>query len=408
MRTGKGQTKSGHSMNGISGESSRATVVTDVAHGVYLGIALVRQKRLARLISPVAVRRNPEWLPTFLRTRLTARTFHELPDRRLVRRQFAAEGLARFIRALPISRATKAFVISRAWDFLLRRHVGDASLIHFHSGVATKSVLRAHQKGAVLICDHRARYPGTEGGPDTLNARLEKEFQASSFIIVNSEIARADFVARGHAPSKIVVIPLGVNLGRFRADHRAQVREKGAGPPTVLFVGRICERKGVDILINAVSRLSMPLSVRVVGSADEEWLAAQSIAHPGVVLTGPRVGEALVKEYANADVFLLPSRSESFGLVALEAAAMGIPIVLSDVCGVAAGLLASGAAMSFQSDNSDDLAQVLAGVLSDQELAARMSSSAIREAQNWSWEAYISRIQEFYEQKVFEEVRPGS
>jgi glycosyltransferase involved in cell wall biosynthesis len=142
--------------------------------------------------------------------------------------------------------------------------------------------------------------------------------------------------------------------------------------------------------------------VRVVGSADKEWLAGQRIADPRFVLTGPRVGEELVKEYANAEVFVLPSRSDSFGLVALEAAAMGVPIVISDVCGVASSLLASGSAVSFRSEDSDDLARVLGGVLSDQELAARMSSSALKEAQNWSWEAYISRIQKFYEQRVFE------
>ena len=110
---------------------------------------------------------------------------------------------------------------------------------------------------------------------------------------------------------------------------------------TILYVGRIdLEQKGLEDLLRAVAMMDgrERVSVRLVG---EDWGGTnvlRSIARNlgiarAVVLTGPLSREALRREYASADVFVLPSHFEPFGIVLLEAMAAGLPIVATPSVG---------------------------------------------------------------------------
>ncbi|MBR4456796.1 MAG: glycosyltransferase family 4 protein [Solobacterium sp.] len=103
----------------------------------------------------------------------------------------------------------------------------------------------------------------------------------------------------------------------------------------LLFVGSLAERKGVDLLIRAIAKLGMNVHLTVAGNGSEaEQRAlealAESLGVSGLVeFTGYLEGDALYRRYAEASIFVLPTREDCFGLVLLEAYAAGVPIVSS-------------------------------------------------------------------------------
>ena len=150
----------------------------------------------------------------------------------------------------------------------------------------------------------------------------------------------------GAALEKVTVIPLGVDMDRFRPAAKAEARERlGLGDERiVLFVGRLEPLKGVDILIGAASMLDSDVecSVLIVGgdeTSDEQVKQLQSLASnlgvgDRVAFVGAVDHDLLPLYYNAADVCVVPSHYESFGLVAVEAMASGLPVVASRVGGL--------------------------------------------------------------------------
>ena len=156
--------------------------------------------------------------------------------------------------------------------------------------------------------------------------------------------ARAGGARRGRGS-----IRLGSSSGRtaFPAPHDERgtaLRDRlGLGPevPLVLNVGRVSFKKGLDLLLEAMAGIP-DAHVAIVGPDDGDGTYARLEAlraRPelaGRVHLLPPFDERQPRElYGEADVFVLPSRNESFGMVAAEAAAAGTPVVLTDRCGVA-------------------------------------------------------------------------
>jgi glycosyltransferase involved in cell wall biosynthesis len=132
------------------------------------------------------------------------------------------------------------------------------------------------------------------------------------------------------------VIPNGIDPGdyadlpgrrHFRARHHL-----GEGP-VCLFMGRLHERKGVQVLIEAFQSLSMPDARLVIAGPDAGLLAQISpLAGERIVLTGFLDGAERLAAFAAADVFALPAVGEGLPMVALEAMGAGLPVILSPEC----------------------------------------------------------------------------
>jgi D-inositol-3-phosphate glycosyltransferase len=145
---------------------------------------------------------------------------------------------------------------------------------------------------------------------------------------------------------KVSVIPLGVDLDRFRpADQVAARHALGLnGERIILFVGRLEPLKGIDILINAAASLESDVdcSVLIVGGDETSktqvarlrYLARQRGIEERIAFVGAVDHEMLPLYYNAADVCVVPSHYESFGLVAVEAMASGVPVVASRVGGL--------------------------------------------------------------------------
>jgi D-inositol-3-phosphate glycosyltransferase len=227
-------------------------------------------------------------------------------------------------------------------------------------------------------------------------------------------------------PGKVATVPPGVDLDLFRPGPRAAARARlglAADAAVLLFVGRIQPLKAPDVLLRAVARLldEQPslrgrLVVPVVGG-----LSGSGLAHPDslhglaaslglgdvVRLTAAVPQPALADWYRAADLTVVPSYSESSGLVALESPACATPVVAASVGGLrtagrdgVSGLLVDG-------HDPQRWAGALGGLLADEPRRRAMSRAALTHSARFSWSATASGVLEVYTGAMAERWRPS-
>ncbi len=212
----------------------------------------------------------------------------------------------------------------------------------------------------------------------------------------------------GADPERIEIVPLGVETAFFSPGDRAQARRAAGlprGVPLLLAVGRIQPLKGFDVAVRALALLEdrMPDAHLVLiggpsgpsGQAEVDRLRTLVQAFglkSRVHLLPPQRHELLSTFYRAADLVLVPSRSESFGLVALEAGACGTPVVASAVGGLTT--LVDGGVTGFLVETRDApaFADAAATILGDPFLAATMGEAAARRAARYTWPATAARL----------------
>ena len=163
-------------------------------------------------------------------------------------------------------------------------------------------------------------------------------------IIVSTSLGRDELIHYyGASPSRIHIIPCGVNLDLFRPidQERARRRLNLNGEDVLLFVGRLVPIKGLDRLLMAISYLERkrPMKLLVIGGDDQNPIPRENLRNltkelgisDHVTFFGFVDHEELPWFYSVADVCVIPSFHESFGLVALESLACGTPVIATKV-----------------------------------------------------------------------------
>jgi glycosyltransferase involved in cell wall biosynthesis len=192
--------------------------------------------------------------------------------------------------------------------------------------------------------------------------------RAAGFFVPGS--AAQAYVSRFGVPDELIAV--APNAVDERVFAPAAVARRGRDTCTFLYVGRLDGDKGVDVLLRAFA--SVPGELVLVGSGDEE-ARLRSQADERVAFRGALGRDALPAEYAAADVFVLPSRSEPWGMVLNEAAAAGLPLVASDGVGAAHDLIEEGVnGFRVPVGDADALARVMQRLADDEGL--RLSGGA--------------------------------
>jgi glycosyltransferase involved in cell wall biosynthesis len=215
--------------------------------------------------------------------------------------------------------------------------------------------------------------------------------RGAAAVVVASEQERDDVIACGVSAEKVHVRGNGFpepDATVANGDLREQLGIP-ADAPLLLYVGRIASGKGIDHLLAALHEL--PDAHLVIAGPDDRH---------GVSTEGERVHTLPVSDepprhlYPQADVFVLASAGESFGMVAAEAAAAGTPVIVSDRCGIA-GFFRDGEALVVPYERSA-VVDAISRVLSDDDLRERLARGGPAAARRTSWDRVTDTQERLY------------
>jgi glycosyltransferase involved in cell wall biosynthesis len=211
-------------------------------------------------------------------------------------------------------------------------------------------------------------------------------------VVVSSSLEQDDVAAAGIVPAGRIHVRANGFPEPFESEpaDRAALGIRG-GAPVILYVGRIAAGKGIEHLLAALHEL--PEAHLVLVGPDDRHGVAETLGGDRIHVLGPTDGPPL-DLYRLADVFVLPSAGESFGMAAAEAAAAGTPVVVTDRCGVA-DFLAEGEALVVPDDRKAIL-DAVRSVLADPVLRQRLAAGGVAAARRSSWDAVTDRQEELY------------
>jgi len=299
-----------------------------------------------------------------------------------------------------------------AVDMAAESHEYD--LIHAHDWMTFRAALRAKQKAECPLIVHvhsieRDRSAGLDGNP------MVREIEALTFLLADRIIAVSqrtkDMISKDYSiPADKIevmhnsldledVIPLDGNNAYFFLSEL-----KNMGWKVVVNIGRLTSQKGLPNFMNAAQAVvhKMPKTIFMfVGSGDQyheliELSAELGIAQ-NVVFAGFQRGKKWRDAYAIADLFVMPSVSEPFGLTPFEAVGYGTPALISKQSGVSEVFVNC---LKIDFWDVDEMANQIAGVLKYDSLRDELHANAWQEYQRLGWDNAARQLLNTYEQRL--------
>ena len=252
----------------------------------------------------------------------------------------------------------------------------------------------------------------SEREPDDRIAGERLVAQGADRIICASEGERRVLIDHyGVSPARAVQVPCGVDTGHFRPMPRARVRRSLGLPEdglVLLYVGRIEPLKGIDILLRAAAETEGRFRLLVVGGdgkdarrkAELRQLADELGISDRVLFRDAVPHERLPLYYNAADVCVVPSYYESFGLVALEAMACGVPVVASRVGGLLETVQDGRTGYLVPWRCPEPFAERLELLLDNEPLRRSLGRLARSAVERFRWAEVATRVEEVYHELV--------
>jgi D-inositol-3-phosphate glycosyltransferase len=305
-------------------------------------------------------------------------------------------------------------------------------VIHSHywlSGLAAEPLSAAWAAAPIVQMFHTlgemknrvAQSDEEREGPDRIAAEKHLVQRADRIIVSTlAEQTQLRFLYKAD-DRKLEIIPPGVDTEHFYPIPSDEAKLfVGLKPDDrmVLFVGRIEPLKGVETLIRAMSCVRLkhgrrPVHLAIIGGepdASPEQMTAEMARLQAlcdelamdqtVIFLGKRRQDTLQYYYSAAEVVVMPSHYESFGMVALEAMACGTPVIASDVGGLGFLVRDGETGFTVPDGEPDQLCEKLALLLGDPELRRRMGDCAAEYARGYSWDRIGRQIVDVYRELV--------
>lgn len=395
---------------------NNVVVSANSAHYIHAVSALYKAGYLKKFYSSFIITKEPVYLRWLfmnkLLQRLKARFYREVPGV-LIKNIWFPELLYNALKKINYRSLTERYKIqNECYDHAVAKRIKPAAVFHFINGIGLETARKAKAEGAFIICDQRAVHPKSE---IELAARQKKEtgffwehaerafldkvyqeHDIADLILVNSSFAKQTFLDAGFCSDKIKVLNLGVNLERFFP----MPMEKSACFQ-VLFVGNIYPQKGVHYLLNAWKTLNLSDAELVLIGHEIvpviEPVIGQNMKKFNITHHQPLPNYVLNTYYNKADVFILPSITESWGLVGLEAMAAGCPVIVTECCGVKDAVRDGLDGLVIQVESEKAIQNAILKLYNNRELARQMGASAHKRAADFSWERYGRSLLDIYE-----------
>ena len=295
----------------------------------------------------------------------------------------------------------------------LRRELRGFDILHIHELRSMTTVLayRAarHLSLPYVVSPHggllRLGKSALKMGFDAVWGR--RILRDAAALTVVSDLEASQVLAWGVPDQRIRRLPNPIRVEDYQVLPEAGAFRKrwGLGDrKIVLFLGRLNRIKGVDLLIKACAGLDDASAVVIAGGDDglEMELRELAKAHLGdrVIFTGFLNHREKVSAMTDADVCVLPSRSEIFGMVALESIMCDTPVVLSSSCGLASELRHSSGVFEFENGNQNDLMDKLASALGSEVRRSGLAATREQVAAQFSLGAIVSEAESVYDECI--------
>jgi glycosyltransferase involved in cell wall biosynthesis len=234
--------------------------------------------------------------------------------------------------------------------------------------------------------------------PRSVMRRAATESRVADLVIVPSNGVLGQLVGRGLDAGRIVVVPYGVDTDQFRppAERLPEKQLK------CLYVGQISHRKGIRFLCAAARRMPA-IKFDLVGpmvSPEVLRAAPANVNWRGVFAHGD-----LARSFGAYDIFVLPSLEDSYGLVATEAAASGLPVVISDAAGASEVLSIGGAASVVAAGSARALSDAIEQLADDPRHRAALGGQGRAIAMTLTWERFCDRVVDAIQAEPMSELR---
>lgn len=288
----------------------------------------------------------------------------------------------------------------------LRRQQVRPDVLHFHSEPEGAATARPLNTACVLSYDN---YRFRVGPKSPLAGAYRRALRAFDALLPCSNYCAEGSTASWKLPrDRLHVIYNGVNLEQFRPDPEAAAQERnvsGIAGKVILYLGRVCEQKGTDTLLQAfapIRRAHPDAELLIAGPLEQfsatggriDWNAL--IRDSGGHYLGQVPDERLPALLNLADVFVMPTRRlEMFGMAAIEAQACGTPVVASDHGGLRETVPRE-AGLRFPVGDSTALAEAVTTLLSDPGLRHRLGAAARAHAERFGWERIARDLEPVY------------
>jgi len=299
-----------------------------------------------------------------------------------------------------MSKHRLARLIDYEFDRWASRHVISSDIVHAVAGLGRFHRLAAKRRfGALTVCDsgtthireHQALQDAENAKwgrkPITWEedrfASIEEEYEESDVILTPSTFAYRSFVDRGISPSKLALVPYGVDADEYQPLPKKRDRFR------ILFVGTLCLRKGLPYLLEAVAGLRWPNAELVLrGSATDE-IQPLLDGYRGTIpisLVPPQPRSMLSQLYSSASVLVLPSIEDGFGLVIGQALACGTPVIASTHTGGPDVIEEGVNGLIVPAGDAERLREALTRIYENPEMLAEMGRQArlrVERARGW-------------------------
>jgi starch synthase len=252
----------------------------------------------------------------------------------------------------------------------------------------------AHVTAAVrILSEESQRHPEWAGTisnfqfPDWYRERLEQEPHAADICVAASSFTRDSLIEVGVSENRIRILPLASDVEQFAFSERS-----ASGPLKVLFVGGIGQRKGIKYLLQAIEKLNSDnIKLQLLGPLPADETPLKPWDHLFEYL-GRTDQNGVVKHMQQADVLVLPSVFEGFGLVIVEAMATGMPVIASTHSCAPEVIREGTDGFVLQHDDVESLANKIAWCAEHRKDLVNMGNAAHQRAQEFSWLAHTKRL----------------
>lgn len=316
---------------------------------------------------------------------------------------------AMLIQRLPLSgsQAWSYYIGDNWFDRAASRYAPEADIYHVFNHHGLHGIRAAKRAGAITIVERSSAHPNVQhailrdefarfglrypAGNKQIIAKHLQEYDEAHWIMVSSEFVYRTMIAEGVPAAKLRKVHLGFAPERFYPG------EKNDNIFRVVFVGALSLQKGLQYLLEGYRLAQLPPGKSELLIVGEPFPDARAFLpkYEGAYKRLRFVPNTeLVKVYQSGSVFVLPSLQDGFGMVVYEAAACGLPVIISENVGAAVRNGEDGFVVPIR--NAEVIAEKLVYLYNHESERRRMGQSAREYVSQFTWEQYQGQLIDHY------------